>query len=634
MAKTLKNSFVGLVAAVFVFAAFATPAKAQTVAELQAMVNQLMAQIAAMSGGNTTSATCYVHSTTLRQGSTGSQVMALQKALGITADGSFGPMTASAVRSFQSSKGLVADGIVGPTTGSQLANACTPSTGGNNGSTGSMDLEGTDGTINDVQTLSQYSGEEVGEGESDVIVLGLEVEASNDGDIMLNSMRVSLDPNGNTGSDNLDDYIDEVTVWFGDKQVGSADADDFSQGSNDIYTRTISLSGVKIEADETEKLYVAVSAVNNLDSGDISTTNDSWTVGVDNIRFTDGSGVVTTESAAGDLPVSGITMDFVDFGTAADTEFKISKDSDSPEAGIVIVDDEDGKDEVTLLMGKFRLTGNSDVVLDEMPVTFTVGGGYLLSDMASSLTLVIDGEEYSESSTTTSGGATSTIVFDNLDLEIGAGDSVEFEVLADINGTDEFAEGGTLLASITSDNRSAVDLENEEGDQVADSDKTGTAIGEAQEFRSEGVAVTLVGTPTAVTGGDNSTTGTYTIKFKVEAVGDDVYVGTVANSSKYSFAVQDSTQTATTGGVSAVITNQGGNGNSTSTTSGGNWKINEGTSASFTLTLSRADGAAGLFRGVMTGLYWTTSDTDAVTTSDNNYTSNMEDFVTDFLTLN
>jgi peptidoglycan hydrolase-like protein with peptidoglycan-binding domain len=45
-----------------------------------------------------------------------SQVMALQQALGIPADGTFGAATTAAVESFQSTHGLTSDGIVGPTT--------------------------------------------------------------------------------------------------------------------------------------------------------------------------------------------------------------------------------------------------------------------------------------------------------------------------------------------------------------------------------------------------------------------------------------------------------------------------------------------------------------------------------------
>jgi peptidoglycan hydrolase-like protein with peptidoglycan-binding domain len=48
--------------------------------------------------------------------SAGSTVVALQKALGVAADGVYGPQTRRAVRRFQKSHGLAVDGIAGPQT--------------------------------------------------------------------------------------------------------------------------------------------------------------------------------------------------------------------------------------------------------------------------------------------------------------------------------------------------------------------------------------------------------------------------------------------------------------------------------------------------------------------------------------
>jgi putative chitinase len=53
---------------------------------------------------------------TIRLGSSGDTVRAVQSKLGLTADGVFGPGTDSAVRQWQTANGLVADGIVGPRT--------------------------------------------------------------------------------------------------------------------------------------------------------------------------------------------------------------------------------------------------------------------------------------------------------------------------------------------------------------------------------------------------------------------------------------------------------------------------------------------------------------------------------------
>jgi hypothetical protein len=51
---------------------------------------------------------------TLRRGVSSADVQDVQKALGVTADGVFGPKLEAAVRAFQRTHGLVADGIIGP----------------------------------------------------------------------------------------------------------------------------------------------------------------------------------------------------------------------------------------------------------------------------------------------------------------------------------------------------------------------------------------------------------------------------------------------------------------------------------------------------------------------------------------
>src|SRR4051794_7526825 len=56
----------------------------------------------------------------LKTGSEGPAVASVQRALGVSADGVYGPQTADAVRSYQGAHGLLVDSVVGPQTWGSL----------------------------------------------------------------------------------------------------------------------------------------------------------------------------------------------------------------------------------------------------------------------------------------------------------------------------------------------------------------------------------------------------------------------------------------------------------------------------------------------------------------------------------
>jgi hypothetical protein len=62
----------------------------------------------------------------LARGASGARVVALQQALGITADGDFGAQTEAAVKAFQQRAGLEADGRVGPKTWAKVLAGSAP----------------------------------------------------------------------------------------------------------------------------------------------------------------------------------------------------------------------------------------------------------------------------------------------------------------------------------------------------------------------------------------------------------------------------------------------------------------------------------------------------------------------------
>jgi peptidoglycan hydrolase-like protein with peptidoglycan-binding domain len=76
----------------------------------------------------------------LHRGSHGSTIAAVQRALGIPADGVYGPQTRRAVIAFQRSHGLIVDGIVGPQTVGALglSNRQSPSSTGTSSSSSEL----------------------------------------------------------------------------------------------------------------------------------------------------------------------------------------------------------------------------------------------------------------------------------------------------------------------------------------------------------------------------------------------------------------------------------------------------------------------------------------------------------------
>ena len=76
----------------------------------------LITPAAQVARAQSSTATARVTTGNLRFGSRGPEVAAVQRALGIPADGVFGRQTRRAVRSFQRTNGLLVDGVVGPAT--------------------------------------------------------------------------------------------------------------------------------------------------------------------------------------------------------------------------------------------------------------------------------------------------------------------------------------------------------------------------------------------------------------------------------------------------------------------------------------------------------------------------------------
>jgi hypothetical protein len=244
-------------------------------------------------------------------------------------------------------------------------------------------------------------------------------------------------------------------------------------------------------------------------------------------------------------------------------------------------------------------------------------------------------------------GAGYTAVFDNLNLDLSEGDKAEFEVLVDLNKTGTsgatFATGTTLYATTTGSD-SNWDVEDAQGDAVTPSGSVNNSS-DTLVFQTEGISVKFVSssatkTFTAGAVAGQKDVGTFKIVVDVTAVGDDMYLdnsvsldpnrdgsGTAGDG----FLVATTTNS-TTGTTTPVLVVSASDTNSGDTTgAGGHYKINEGTTRRFTVSVDVQAGTNGVAAVQLTGINFTSDAND--TTADNFYNSNMGDFKTDLLSL-
>ncbi len=514
-------------------------AGAATLAELQAQLATLQAQITALGGGSSAvSGLTWTGSLTL--GSKGADVTALQDYLKTTghftfaggATGFFGSITQAAVAAWQAANGVSpAAGYFGPISQVKYATKYSVGTPGTPG-TPDTALEGDAGSIT-VDPLSTYTGEEVGEGEEDAGVLAFNVEADEDSDVKITSVQVQFSQNDGGASEDFTDYADSVSVWMGDEMVGEADSSAFTE-SSDVYTKSISLDGAIIRAGEDEDFWVAVTANDTLDSGDIDT--DQFNVGVSRIRFVDGDGVSTTDTFELDVEDEIANddlerlFDFASFADASGAELNVSLSDNDAVNEAHIINVESGTtdtDDVKILEFNFEADG-SDLNITEIPVLFTVDGSTVNeSVIIIAARLLLDGEEIGNE-TVPNGGA---VTFEDLDIDLDDGDNLDFMVTVDLQDlTGSLDEGDTVQAELGGAQVDSIEAEDESGEDLDTTNLNGTAIGEASIVYDEGIMVEFV-SESAVKTFDGASAftptndqATYIIVVDITASDDDIYV--------------------------------------------------------------------------------------------------------------
>lgn len=622
-----------------------TPSRAQTysVSELQALLNQILAQLNAVQPGSSPAGVCpYVWTRSLGQGSTGADVLRLQQFLNASADtrlavsgaGSpgmetqyYGPITAAAVSKFQvkyrsqvlTPLGLVnPTGYFGPASTAQANQLCV--TGGTTTpptTPGDQTLRGGAGSLTDVRLMGSISNEDVGEGQSDVEVLGLEVRAEGS-DVEISAVVIDFDQISHTG--NLNRYARNVSLWLDGERYATIDADQFTRSNN--YRRTVTLDrNAIIRQGDIGELVVSVSGASTIDS---SRVDDRWTVGIDSIRFRDAQNAVITDTQSDGLER---TITFREFAASVGLGINIrGGDSSINQARTIEVSATQRTRNVPVLSFRVQVDGDSDVVVDTMTFNATTTGG-TLNQIATAAYLNQGNNRVGSQSITSSAGS---ITFNDLNLELRGGQTYDFTVQLDLNAANgtNYSSGATIDVDLTTDNRNNWYIEDENGDIVRTTDRRGTASADAHTLRTSGVSLNQVSVTTREVYSSNNPSvsyGEFRMMIEVTAIGGPAYIPETATRSATSSALVGATYRFED--ASGNIYNDGTASESFTRVSGGVLesgfvRIDEGQTARFELVTTLDPDAFNQYRAqlISIGFNDTAASPDSVVTA--NPTSN------------
>ncbi|MEK7461511.1 MAG: peptidoglycan-binding domain-containing protein [Patescibacteria group bacterium] len=528
--------------ATLAFGSFVPMVGAVTIAELQAQIDVLSAQLATLQGGTaTTGATACVFTRSLTEKSTGADVTCLQQTLvaqghlvmptGV-AMGYFGNLTKAAVAKWQAANGVSpAVGYFGPISQAKFAAMGGTTTGGTTTGTGGTTTGGTIGTpgVEGTVTVSLNptpAGAKLYEGDTSRDVMGIKLEAKTS-DIKIERVKLKLDENDTTSTSDTDFYrkiASKVYIKDGSTVLGSADLNIntvVKDGTN--YYITVSGLSFVVPKDATKVLTVALDAMSNWDD---TFNGDSWrlTVPVDGIRGVDGAAV----NQYG--PATAFNRDFTSNGELAESAtLAVSLSSSSPLANQVICTastDEDECDELELMRVDFKAE-KDDVTLTDLVVDINMTGG----DTATATTAwLFDGSTSVGSATIVELEGSNSATFSDIDFVIPVNTTKTLSVRVDIKDTD--ATTNSFAADIDTGD---VTAENAAGTGITES---GSAAGKTIEVRKVGPQITLVsksittnGVPQNNNAGVNMSTSTLTATYnlKIKAVGGDLTLGTVAS---------------------------------------------------------------------------------------------------------
>jgi hypothetical protein len=548
-----------------------------------------------------TPASCGPFMRNLTVGSTGSDVVALQsflEAKGFLAmpagvsKGYFGALTQSSLARYQASVAIApAVGYFGPITRSHIAIACAP---GNptpgTPNTPNNPLSGGEASLNDYDSLSRYSNEDLEEGETaGVFAASFEVE---DGDIRLERVDVRVEAVNETNEDEPWKQIESIALIINGEEVDSMDVDDEDVWSRESSTENptasrayeVRFTGLNEIIDEGEEVEIEleVTASNNIDDSDLTQTWKIW-IPTDGVRGTDGEGI--QQYTGSDSESKNFSIEVADDG-----DVTVRESDDDIDSAILIVDTDNKSS--THEVFRFEVDADdADIFLNTLTVVASTSDNDI-EDVISELTVEVDGDEYQYDTASTTGNV-GQYIFDFEDngdeVPVENDSTVEIVVLAQFNSSDNNYTDGTYVqfgvGQIDGSNYGAVGVTAEGQATGDDAEVSGRQEGAVHTLRTEGVQLTGNGASATVRdaqyAGDVER-GIFEIEVTMSALEEDAYipnsVGTSASSGAgFVFNITNA-GTAFEGNVNAFISEE-----TASTMSLNRHKISEGSSARFVI---------------------------------------------------
>ncbi|MBX4198762.1 peptidoglycan-binding protein [Candidatus Parcubacteria bacterium] len=523
---------------------FASQAGAVTIADLQAQIAALMAQLQSLQGGSVSNGAAITSDLTV--GSSGAQVTALQNALiaqgylHVSATGYFGSLTKAAVMAWQSAAGLPSTGFFGPLSRARFNGSVTggttvggTTTGGTTvgGVTGSITTPGAEGTLS--ITAAPVSNSTVYEGDQNDAVLAFNAKATGS-DLAIQRVKLNL----GTATTLYNKGLSRVSLVDDQGRVLAQSDTNSTTVIKDGTTYYLTLSGFSsIVPKGTQRTYTIKVGVRDNAVAD-GVTSGTILLADNGVRAVDGAGIDLYGPSTG----STVTKTFTVSASLTDSaSLTVSADSANPRGAEVVASNGASNNELDkLALLTFDIAADKDdVTITDL--TASVTGTAPSTGATASSTYLIAGAGTTGQVLASASLSGSTATFSNMSYTIPKGTTRSFTIAADIRSARTTQD--TFTASVTGNSTNIV-ATNSAGDTVTT--VTGSATGNNQLVRSVGPVFALVGGSPVATriapAGFSGATSSAAVHFVVRmtAVGTAVEFGDTS-STTFAFIDGDNT---------------------------------------------------------------------------------------------